>query len=396
MLTPEQAKQIILENLQQPKPIYIDILSSLGCVLAEDVKAPLDMPLFDNSAMDGYAVVCDCDGDRFKIVGESYAGNPFLGSVREGEAVYVGTGGRIPNGANAVVKVEDADVHPNGFITVKKKIKVGENIRKRGEEVKAGEIIIKKGSYITPIVVSYLAQFGIEEVKVYKKPSVSVITTGDEIVEPGSKLEEGKIFDSNSFFLRTILQKLGFPFQFLGTVKDVEKELVSKIEQSFISESDFILITGGVSVGERDIVKDVVEQRAERIFWKVSQKPGKPLYFARSQDKLIFGLPGNPVSCVICFFIYVLPALFKFCGIDHSFPKKSANFIGDFSSHDGRLTWLRVGLTEKDGKLFAQPLKKQGSHMLSSLILSDGVVGAYKIKDGEQVEVIQFSDIVKL
>ena len=311
MISIHQALDIISSTpiTKQEKPIAVK--KSMGYSLASDIKAPFDLPTFDNSAMDGYAV-CG-NGAEYEIIGEIQAGNVQPLSLRDGQAFRIFTGAKVPAQCTAVIMQEKTQVKGNQ-LTILDTPESGKNIRKKGEQIKEGQVVFKEGQKINPSVIGLLSSFGLQEVKVYSKPMISLLTTGNELIEPGQSLEEGQLYESNGATLTAALEQKGYPIQHHEHIKD-DYESTRQVIGTHLSESAVLLISGGISVGDYDYVKKALEENGvEEHFYKVMQKPGKPLFFGRKGDTFVFGLPGNPASSLVCLHIYVMALLSRMSG----------------------------------------------------------------------------------
>ena len=374
MISFEKAQRLIGENVPKPKKIKVSLASSLGDVIAEDVKAPFPLPIYDNSAMDGY-VLRSCDTRSasqrkpvlLKIKDTMKAGDYPTRPLSTGEAYKIMTGALIPKGGDCILPKEEALVK-NGCLIIEQLIGVSRHVRRQGEEIEKGRRVICKGAVIHPATVGVLASFGLECVKVFVRPKVSVITTGSELIPAGQELKPGKIYDSNSLVVSSILKSMRIEPVLIQTIGDRKGILNRTLKRAF-EKSDVLILTGGVSVGDYDYVKEVLAQFGVRtIFWKVSQKPGKPIYFGRKGSKLVFGLPGNPASVFTCFYEYILPALRLMSGFRNPYLHREMLKIGTQIKPDRRKILFLKGKTELDGKKKTViPLSRQGSHMISSL-----------------------------
>ncbi|MCX8164875.1 MAG: molybdopterin molybdotransferase MoeA [Aquificaceae bacterium] len=398
-LTPyEDALSMVLENAHALPLERVLLWQAFGRVLAEDIRSDSDKPPFDNSAMDGYAVRAeDLQGEniRLKLVGEVSAGGESSVKVEAGTAVRIFTGAPIPEGADTVVPLEFTKQEDN-YIVVEKPLKMGANVRLRGEELKEGEPILKRGTLIRGYEIGIMAYVNKVSVCVYQKPKVAVLSTGDEVRDIGESLEKpSHIRSSNNHALYAKALELGCEVVHLGIVKDRPEEIKKVLEQA--ERYDVLLTTGGVSVGEKDYVQKVVKEMGfEVIFHKLRIKPAKPVLMAKKGRTLIFGLPGNPVSCVMAFDLLVKPALMKMQGIEECRPKVyRATLTKDFSRKDAeRREFLRASFWEEDGKLYCDYSPKTQSHMLTSYICANCYLVVYEnvkeLKAGEQVEIIPF------
>ncbi len=411
-ITFEKARRLLKENLFTLDSIKISVKDAISYILAEDIHSPIDLPPFTNSAMDGYAVrfgISSLVGEiKTKCRGCIYAtfhiqkreikaGDYKRIELKPGEAVKVFTGSPLPLNTDAVVMKEFTEVR-NNVLYVKKRIKKGENIRFKGEEIKKGDKVLKKGTYLNPAGIGFLSTMGIKEVKVIRKPKVYVIITGNELVEPGKKLREGKIYDANSFSLYSALKSAGIKKIKIKRIKD-EFEKIKKEFYKALEFADIIIFSGGISVGDYDFVRDLMEkERVKTVFYKVKQKPGKPLYFGifplgeggqgDSYKKLIFALPGNPASVLVCFYEYVYPAIRALSGFKDIFlPEREFILLRDIKKKTDRL-WFLKGKIKNKGVI---PLDFQESHMLSSFAKADCLIVAPRnrklLKKGEKVKV---------
>lgn len=311
MISVPAARQLVVENTVRLEPIVIPLEDALGKVLADDVVARENVPAFAQSAMDGYAFCFDdWSKDRpLTIAGEMAAGAVQEQPVAAGEAIRIFTGAPVPAGVNTVVMQEKTRVESAGLFIEDDCIAIGANVRPAGSEIKNGELALKKGTQLTPAAIGFLAGIGVHRVNVYPDPVITIIITGDELQKPGEPLKYGQVYESNSYTLSAALQKAGLPDIQVLHVKDNQEHLTSAMH-SALDRSDLVLLTGGVSAGDYDFVIKAAEGCDVRtVFHKVKQRPGKPLFFGRKENKLVFGLPGNPSSVLTCFYMYVLPAL---------------------------------------------------------------------------------------
>lgn len=397
MISLEEALDIILREVRILGDEKVDLLSSLGRTLAEEIWSEFDIPGFHRAAMDGYAVRAQDTTSAskakpavLKVVGEVAAGSPIKSKVHSGQAIGIMTGAPLPEGTDAVVMIEDTDSQEDE-VRIFKCVKEGENISFAGEDVKKGEKVLCPGTLIRPQEIGMLAALGKKEVKVTRKPKVAIISTGDEILEPGEKLEMGKIYDSNSFALFSQVRLSGGDPQRIGIGRDDPGEL-SFIIQKAISSSDILLLSGGVSEGKYDLVKQVLQDVGVRIlFWKVAIKPGKPTLFGVKGNKLVFGLPGYPVSSMMNFENLVKPAIFKMLG-RKDYKKRfkiKATLKKKIKNTSRRRNFIRVKLVEENGKYWAIPAVSQKSGVLKSMLWADGIVvmaeNVKEINPGDEV-----------
>jgi molybdenum cofactor synthesis domain-containing protein len=375
MIPISEALEIIKRETFRLEAETVDLEKSVGRVLAEEIRADTDLPPFDRSQMDGFAVRLEDAKNapvKLKIVGESVAGKGFSGEIKNGEAVRIMTGAPVPKGADAVQKVELTE-ETGGFVTILEAAKEKQNIIRRAEEIEKGAKVFSAGEIVTENMIASLASFGYAKVKVAQRPKVSILATGSEIVDIGETPQQDQIRNSNSIMLDVFLRKLGADSQVLPLVKDDFETLKNQIadavglnDESRIPnpESRILLITGGVSVGDYDFTKPALRELGAEIFFeKVSLKPGKPTVFAKLNEKLIFGLPGNPVSVAVTFYLFVRAALLQMQGArDFELKKGFAVVAEKIKGAAERDSVLPVSLkTDESGKLVIESLRFRGS-----------------------------------
>lgn len=376
----------------------ISLLESTNRILGEDIVSQIDVPEFNRSTVDGYAIkskeshgASESMPSLFNIIGEVHMGEISKYNIKSGEAVYVPTGGMVPEGADGMVMVENTEKLDESTLMVYKSISFNENMILKGDDIKIGEIALKRGRRITPEAIGVLAALGISQVKVYKKPRFYIISTGDEIIDLDEKLEMGKIRDINSYTLYSLITRLGGEVVGRSIVRDDYELLRAKVEKA-TAISDIVLISGGSSVGTRDYTAQVIDSfNGKGVFVHgMSIKPGKPTIAGEGEGKLIFGLPGHPVSSIIVFKVLVEYYIRQKMGIIDFTPKTKAVMDFNFPSSPGRETYQMVKLKEKDGKLYATPNFGE-SGMITLLADADGYIvmksyeeGIYK---GEEREV---------
>ncbi len=374
MISASEALQVILQNTPLLSTEKVDLSEVIGRTLARDVKAREDVPSFDNSSMDGFAVASSSlrgatqsRPRTLKIAGESSAGNTFEGQMRSGQAVRIMTGGIIPGGADAVVPIEQVTILGGSRARFTGSIKPGQHVRKRGEDIRKGEVVLHIGRRITPGSIGVLASIGHTNVWVYKKPRVAILATGNELVEVEDRPSKGKVRNGTSLMLAAYVHCEGGDPRLLGIVPDRREHLRNRIKKSL--SNDVLLVTGGVSVGKYDYVKRVLEDLEVEIkFWKVNIKPGMPLVFGKHRNTLVFGLPGNPVSTGVTFLQFVRPALRKMVGREDVLPMRhTATLDQDFVKTDGKRHYLRGIARQQKGELHVTMTGIQSSGAMSSL-----------------------------
>ena len=370
MITVEEAFELVENNVI---PTQISILckttNAFGLVLAEDVSSPINMPPFRQSAMDGYALNIH-NGSSYTIIDEVKAGDGHQPILKAGDAVRIFTGSAVPNTANTVVIQEKVTADKNQ-LQLNNPVKLKENIRSKGEQIKEGDIALKKGTKLNPAAIGFLLTLGIIEVTVFKKPKIGLVITGNELIKAGQTLSYGKIYESNSGMLYNGLLGLGYTDVTQYKVKDEYNRTVMILDK-VISENDMILITGGISVGDYDFVgKALLELGTEQVFYRVKQKPGKPLFFGKIKNKPIFALPGNPASALSNFYVYVHPALEKLSGnLNFSINKGKAFLSDEYLKKGDRAQFLKA--YHKNGEVSI--LEGQSSAMLHTFAIANAIV----------------------
>jgi molybdenum cofactor synthesis domain-containing protein len=390
-----EAVRLVLENTHRLPAESVQLVEARGLALAEDLKARFDSPPFDNSAVDGYALrSADAEAGRsFRVVDEAPAGRPAAKSVGEGEAIKIFTGGVIPEGSDAVVMVENTSGWGEEF-ELKKAATPAQNVRGSGEDVREGDVILRAGTEIGPPEIALAATQGYGELGVHRRPRVVVLSTGTELVEPGEReLEPGEIYDSNSFAVIAQAQEIGARARRIGATSD-DAQVVRDTLKEALETADVVVTSGGVSVGEKDLVKGtMLELGVEQVFWGVKFKPGKPLFFGVRDGASVFGLPGNPVSAMVCFELFVRPALAKMMGREErGRPRVQVYFEEEVRNHFGRTHAMRVSLEQTERGWLARSVGAQGSGLVSSLTKADALalIGPESegVRAGETVEAI--------
>ena len=387
-LTPiDRALELVLGRVVAGAAEAVPLADALGRFLAAPVTAVDDVPGFDNSAMDGYAVrAADTAGAgesnprELTIVGESRAGHPADRELGVGEAIGISTGAMVPAGADAVVRVEDTSRNGDR-VSINAEVSVGRSIRRAGEDIRSGVTVIEAGARIGAAELGVLASVGIAEATCARRPRVSVLLTGDELVEPGTPLGPGQIRDSNAYSVPPLALAAGAEVAGVGIARDDRSDTVAALARSL--EADVAVICGGVSVGEHDHVRPALEELGvEQVFWGVSLRPGKPTYFGIAPSgTLVFGLPGNPVSAMVTFILFARPALLAMQGADPATGRVVARLGADYETAPGRAEAIRVSLASGPDGWVATPTGPQGSHVLTSMLGADGLAFAAAERD---------------
>jgi molybdopterin molybdotransferase len=396
MISVEEARERILSFFERLEPEQRPLADVGGQVLAEDIIAPADIPPLDNTAMDGYAVrSIDTNGAnesspvRLRVIGELAAGSLFEGEVVPGTAVRIMTGAPIPRGADAVVPFEETDEltadaehrfgefhKPVTEVAVLKAAVSGANLRSAGEDVKRGSIVLAAGTVLRAPQIGLAASLGLAHVPVYRRPVVAILSTGDELLEPGEPPAPGKIYDSNAPSLAEMVRENGGVPKPLGIANDTVEALTAKIRSGL--DADMLITSAGVSRGDYDVVKDVLAQEGDVAFWTVRMRPGKPLAFGAfpSGDRRVphLGLPGNPVSSMVTFELFGRPAMFKMLGkTGWERPRVRAIARERVENLDARRVFARAIVTERDGRYYASLTGPQGSGILTSMALANAL-----------------------
>lgn len=388
---PNEAIHAILKSLKPAKTVILPVEKAHGYVLAKSITAPVHSPAFDNSAMDGYAFrYCDWQsGKPLAVSGESSAGKPYDHRLKRNQAVRIYTGASIPVGADTVVMQERIHRYQNTIEISEPMLKKGANIRKAGTEIRKGKVALAVGTLLNPSACAFLVSLGITSVPVFNLPSVAVIVSGNELVKGGVKLSPGQIHETNSIALRMALQREGIAKISIIHVRD-NPTAMSRAFEKAITKHDAIIFTGGISVGDYDFTEDVFSKnKVKKCFYKLKQKPGKPIYYGTLKGKAVFGLPGNPASVMTCFYVYVIPALRVLQNHpDKELPKIHLPLSHDFARKPGMTAFLKAHTDLKS----TQILEGQESYIMRSFAHANAVVmlepEKAEVKKGNIVETI--------
>jgi len=387
MIGEEEARRQILEAITPLDERTVALANALDCFATHNYFARLPLPAFDNSAMDGYAVVassCKKDG-RLRVIGEQPAGPDRKLRVGRDEAVRIFTGAPVPQGADAIVMQEDVTRDDTGII-LDVDVEAGDFIRQRGCDLAEGQIILQKGERILPATIAVLASQGFADVNVGGKVTAAIISTGDELVNPGEDLRAGQIYDSNSALLRALLHRIGVSAISVGHSRDDRQSLGEAIKRG--TRNNVLIVSGGVSVGEHDLVKNALFERGAKIeIWRVAIKPGKPFLFGNFGECLVFGLPGNPVSAFVTFLQFVRPAILRMMGATNlELPQVPAKLAVDLTNDGDRPHYIR-GKLER-GRF--TPAGRQESHALFGLRQANALL---RIAVGQSLKADEMVDV---
>jgi molybdopterin molybdotransferase len=377
LLSVEQALEHVLATVAPLPVVEAPILAALDHVLAEDVYAPSDVPPHANSAMDGYAVrYADLEpGVELPVMGSVAAGHPWVEPLRAGQALRIMTGAPLPTGADTVVRFEDATLLDEDGLRVRidRVPRQGRNVRLAGEDVRAGQQVLTAGARLRPQEIGMLASLGKSSVRVHRRPLVAVLSTGDEVASLGQSLAPGQVYDINTYTVAAQIVRAGGEPLVLAPAPDREGDLTARLRTA-MRQADLIVTSGGVSVGDFDLVKQVLVAEGRMDFWWVNMKPGKPLAFGRLGTVPLLALPGNPVAAMLSFHLFGRPALLKMRGLTAwEAPSLTAVLADPVARKDGRRHYLRVWLEERAGQTLAHLTGDQGSGILSSLTVGRGV-----------------------
>ena len=389
MISVQEAKRIIDENIYSLEIVSLQLSNASGLVLAEDVYATMDIPAFPQSSMDGYAISFDGwkKHIRLKIVGEVAAGSKESFNLAPENAVRIFTGAAVPPGADTVIMQEKTTIENGELIIEDESLQQRAAVRPKGSEIKAGELALEKENMLSPAAIGFLTGIGNTEVKVYPNPSISIIITGNELQEPGKPLQHGQVYESNSFTLKAVLEQLQLDNVHILYVNDKPEATTATLKEA-LDKSDIVLLTGGISVGDYDFVLQATNEcGVKKLFHKVKQRPGKPLYFGKRESKLVFGLPGNPSSVLTCFYQYVIPAIEKLTKRKISLKQIKIPLGRSFQKNTGLTHFLKGYHNGKS----AMPLDAQESYRLNSFAKANCLIEipeqTTSLNEGELVDV---------
>ena len=387
MIEVKEALEIVAANSNAMPTQKINVHKALGYVVAETIYSPISMPPFRQSAMDGYAFTHSIR-HQYDIVGISQAGDHSNIKLKQNEAIRIFTGAYVPDDADTVVMQEHVMANTDSILIAQMPEK-NTNVRPKGEQIGKGDVVFEPNTLLTPAAIGFLACLGITEIEVYKKPKVGILVTGNELTEPGKKLKKGKIFESNSIMIQAALETIGIKKTKVYRVKDNLKATKNALK-SILKKNDIVLISGGISVGDYDFVKEaLLKNGVEELFYKINQKPGKPMFFGSKKETLVFALPGNPASSLTNFYIYVLPAVKNKMGFSEIHkPKVVRKLNAEIKNNTGKTLFLKAKYDETNVTI----LEGQSSAMLNSFAIANGLViveqDVENIKDGQLVTIL--------
>jgi len=403
LLSVDEAKKIILEKVKRKGDSNYSLHHAYGQILSQDIFAKLNLPPFDNSSMDGFAVIASDVGKaspenpvELEVIEDIAAGSYPKMKIISSQASRIMTGAPIPQGADGVIPVEFTNYSERyaqqalpKTILVYQSIKPGDYLRPEGQDIQIGNQLFSKGHKLRPQDLGVLAAQGIDKVPTVQQPVVALLSSGDELIQPGGELLPGKIFDSNSITIRTLIESFGAKVVDLGVAKDDYQDIKEKFQKTIDKETDLIVSTAGVSVGVYDYIRDVILEDGNLSFWKVNIRPGKPLTFGEYKGIPYFGLPGNPVSAFVSALIFIKPFINRLLGIQENVVYNTAVLQEEIIS-DGRESYLRATINHQDGMYHAKLASHQGSGNIFSLVYANALLiipaGVKSVPEGKTVK----------
>jgi len=371
----ECARELILDRADLLQSESVELIDLAGRVLAEEITSPCELPRWDNSAMDGFAV-CQADnqvGAQLKITGYIPAG-AVAGDLKvvPGCAIKIMTGAPTPQGCQAIIPIEETENNAE-TVTITRPFNIGDHVRVRGEDIPKDKVILTTGTVLRPAAINLLASLGFTTVKVFKRPTVAILSTGDELVEPGETVGDGQIINSNAYSIAAAVKEAGGEPILLGTARDNRESLQEKLNEGL--KAQILITSAGVSMGDRDLVCEMLQEAGvEQLFWKIDIKPGRPTAFSVKGEKLIFSLPGNPVSTMVTFEEFVRPALLKMQGHPHPIKETTTATLTETAKKKvGRVQFLRVYVSNGENGLIATSSGDQNTGILSTMLRANAI-----------------------
>lgn len=394
----EEAVDILDKNIKQLSIEEVSLIDGIKRVLAEDIHSKIDNPPFDKSAMDGYAIIAEdsSNNEKIKVIDKIFAGEVCNSEVTKKTAVRIMTGAPIPKGANAVIKQEDVTVYDNDYIVLNRELKANDNICLKGEDIKKGTLLVSKNKKLDFADIGIIASTGINKIKVYKMPEIALVSTGDEVIDVEDELIEGKIFNSNKYTIISRVIELGYKIKYIKHIKDSEDDIGECIN-NISKDVDLIITTGGVSVGEKDLLNEVIDEiDGRRLFWKVKMKPGSSVLCSIVNKAIVVSLSGNPTAALTGFELFVKTILEKLSGKNIiEIKREKAILCDEFNKKSPQRRFIRGRFTCEDGKQKVYLTQvKSGNGILSSNLNSNCMIevnaGTEGLKSGELVDIIKF------
>ena len=394
----EEAINILNDNVEHLDVEEVNLIDGIKRVLATDIYSTIDNPPFDKSAMDGYAVIADDSKlkEKIKVIDKVFAGSLCNSMVIPKTAVRIMTGAPIPSGANAVIKQEDVTLSDDNYIILNKSVKENENICFKGEDIQKGSLLVEKGKKLDYADIGIIASTGIEKIKVYKLPKIALISTGDEVIDIDDDLTSGKIFNSNKYTIISRIKELGYDIKYTFHVKDSESNIEEYIKK-FSNDVDLIITTGGVSVGEKDLLNKSIDNiNGKKLFWKVKIKPGSAVLCSKLNNSLIVSLSGNPTAALTAFELFIKTSLEKMCGYNKlEVKREKAILCNNFNKKSPQRRFIRARAVIEEGKQMVYITQiKSGNGILSSNLNSNCMIevqgGNEGLNLGEIVDIIKF------
>ncbi|MCG8491718.1 MAG: molybdopterin molybdotransferase MoeA [Sneathiellales bacterium] len=398
----EALEKIASLDLPGLPSVSVPLWDAEGYILYSDIHSSINVPQAGNSAVDGYAFAFSGLGQEtycLKCIGRSAAGDPFKGVVKSGECIKIFTGAILPDGCDTIAMIEDCAELEGELVRIPESLKKGANFRQAGEDIKAGQLVLKAGTRLRPQEIGQLASIGKADIEAVRKPVIGLFSTGDELLDPGNAVFPGSVFDSNRFMLNALLRKCGADVIDFGILEDEQQAVASALKKA-ADQCDILVTSGGVSMGDEDHVKAAVEAIGSLNFWRIAIKPGRPLAMGQIANTAFIGLPGNPVASMVCALMFIRPLIRRMTREIEASGLKAVMGKARFSmiKKPGRREWLRgrAGLSP-DGSLFIEKYTSDGSGIISSLTWANGIIelpeNLEQIKEGDPIRFLSFTEL---